>query len=200
MDRRFGASNYSLRSLFRDERRKLLDRILVTALGETESLYRQIYEQRAPLMRFLKSINIPLPKEFLSAAEFVVNKDLGRALEKAEVDAERVKNLVQAAKLEGLALDNATLEFAYRNHLEALAEKLGAAPKLTALQQLNQTLSLLPLLPFGVNLWKIQNIYYRLSRSFYPRLKARRQQEDANGAEALTCFEELGAKLGVKIG
>ena len=200
MDRRFGASNYSLRSLFRDERRKLVERILVTALGETESLYRQIYEQRAPLMRFLKSINIPLPKEFLSAAEFVVNKDLGRALEKAEVDAERVKNLVQAAKLEGLALDNATLEFAYRNHLEALAEKLGAAPKLTALQQLNQTLSLLPLLPFGVNLWKIQNIYYRLSRSFYPRLKARRQQEDANGAAALTCFEELGAKLGVKIG
>ncbi|HLN85588.1 MAG TPA: DUF3536 domain-containing protein, partial [Candidatus Limnocylindrales bacterium] len=72
MDRRFGESNYSLRSLFRDERRKLLERILATALGETESLYRQIYEQRAPLMRFLRSINIPLPKEFLSAAEFVV--------------------------------------------------------------------------------------------------------------------------------
>jgi alpha-amylase/alpha-mannosidase (GH57 family) len=200
MDRRFGASNYSLRSLFRDERRKLLERILATALGETESLYRQIYEQRAPLMRFLKSINIPLPKEFLSAAEFVVNKDLCRALEKDAVDTDRVKSLVQAAKLEGLALDTATLEFVYRNHLERLAEKLGSPPALATLRQLNQTLSLIPLLPFWVNLWKIQNIYYRLSKSFYPKLRARSQQDNANGAAALACFEELGAKLGVQLG
>ena len=199
MDRRFGVSNYSLRSLFRDERRKLLDQILSTALGETESLYRQIYQQRAPLMRFLKSINIPLPKEFLSAAEFVVNKDLTRELEKGDIDAERVKTLVQAAKLEGLALDSATLEFAYRSHLEQLAEKLGPAPQLATLQQLKQTLSLIPLLPFRINLWKIQNIYYWLSKRFYPALRAQ-SQKDATAAAALACFEELSVILGVKPG
>jgi alpha-amylase/alpha-mannosidase (GH57 family) len=200
MDRRFGASNYSLRSLFRDERRKLLDQILSTALGETESLYRQIYEQRAPLMRFLKSINVPLPKEFLSAAEFVVNKDLIRELEKEDIDAERVKTLVQAAKLEGLALDSATLEFAYRSHLERLAEKLGPAPQLARLQQLKQTLSLIPLLPFRVNLWKIQNIYYWLSKSFYPTLRAQSGKAGTDAAAALACFEELSVILGVKLG
>jgi alpha-amylase/alpha-mannosidase (GH57 family) len=197
MDRRFDASNYSLRSLFRDERRKILERILANALGETETLYRQIHEQRAPLMRFLKSINIPLPKEFLSAAEFVVNKDLCRALEQADVDTERVKSLVQTAKLEGLALDSATLEFAYRHHLERLAKKLGSSPTLAKLRQLNQTLSLIPLLPFWINLWKIQNSYYRLSKSFYPKLRTR---EPSDGGAALACFEELGVKLGVKLG
>lgn len=200
MDRRFGASNYSLRSLFRDERRKLVERILATALGETESLYRQIYEQRAPLMRFLRSINVPLPKELLSAAEFVVNKDLCRSLEKEDIDLDRARSLVQAAKFEGLALDTATLEFAYRNNLERLAEKLSQAPTPATLQQLNQALSLIPLLPFWVNLWKIQNIYYRLSKSFYPKLRARNQKDGGNGATALTCFEELATKLGVKIG
>jgi alpha-amylase/alpha-mannosidase (GH57 family) len=200
MDRRFGASNYSLRSLFRDERRKLVERILANALGETESLYRQIYEQRAPLMRFLKSINIPLPKEFLSAAEFVVNKDLCRALEKNHIDAERVKHLVQAAKLEGLTLDKTTLEFAYRNHLECLADNLGANPTTAALQRLNQALSLIPHLPFWINLWKIQNVFYRLSRSFYPKLRSHSQQDRKDIIAALSCFEELGAKLGVKLG
>ncbi len=200
MDRRFGASNYSLRSLFRDERRKLLERILATALGETETLYRHIHEQRAPLMRFLKSINVPLPKEFLSAAEFVVNKDLCRCLEQEDIDLDRAKSLVQAAKFEGLALDTATLEFAYRNNLERLAAKLGQAPNSATLQQLNQALSLISLLPFWVNLWKIQNIYYRLSKSFYPKLRAQNQQNGGNGAAALTCFEELAVKLGVKIG
>ena len=194
MDRRFGESNYSLRSLFRDERRKLLERILATALGETESLYRQIYEQRAPLMRFLRSINVPLPKEFLSAAEFVVNKDLCRVLEKEDIDLDRVRNLVQAAKLEGLALDSATLEFAYRNNLERLAEKLSQAPAPATLQQLNRALGVIPLLPFWVNLWKIQNIYYRLSKSFYPKLRVQSQKDPSAGATALTCFEELGDK------
>ncbi len=200
MDRRFGASNYSLRSLFRDERRKLVERILAAALGETESLYRQIHEQRAPLMRFLRSINIPLPKEFLSAAEFVVNKDLCRVLDQEDIDAERVKSLVQAAKLEGLALDAATLEFAYRNNLERLAEKLSGAPTPATLQRLNRALSLIPILPFWVNLWKIQNIYYGLSKSVYPKLRAQSQKNSTAGAAALTCFEELAIKLGVKIG
>ena len=41
MDRRFGESNYSLRSLFRDEQRKVLEQILTASLGEAEALYRQ---------------------------------------------------------------------------------------------------------------------------------------------------------------
>ncbi|MGH7816498.1 MAG: DUF3536 domain-containing protein [Candidatus Binatia bacterium] len=199
MDRRFGASNYSLRSLFRDERRKLLERILATALAETETLYRQIYEQRAPLMRFLRSINVPLPKELRSAAEFVVNKDLCRAIEKDDIDLERAKNFVQAAKVEGVGLDTATLEFAYRNNLERIAEKLESAPTFATLQQLSNALSLIPHLPFWVNLWKIQNVYYRLAKSFYPKLRARNQAGDSMPAAALTCFVELGEKLGVKI-
>jgi len=200
MDRRFGESNYSLRSLFRDERRKLLEPILAAALGETESLYRQIYEQRAPLMRFLRSINMPLPKEFLSAATFVVNKDLCRALENQEIDVERATSLVQAAKLEGLALDADTLEFAYRNSLERSAARLVDAPTPAMLHQLNQALNLLPLLPFRVNLWEIQNIYYGLSKSCYAKLRAQTQQGGGAGATALACFEELGIKLGFKIG
>jgi alpha-amylase/alpha-mannosidase (GH57 family) len=199
MDRRFGLSNYSLRSLFRDERRKLLERILASALGETESLYRQVYEQRAPLMRFLRSINIPLPKEFLSAAEFVVNKDLCRVLEKEDIDVDRARSLVQAAKIEGLALDTATLEFTYRNNLERMADKLGQAPWPPMLQRLNRALSLIPLLPFFVNLWTIQNIYYRLSKSYYPLLRAQNRKDSAGGAATLTCFEEMGVKLGVKL-
>jgi hypothetical protein len=47
MDRHFAESNYSVRSLFRDEQRKVLDVILTSTLQEAEALYRQIYEHRA---------------------------------------------------------------------------------------------------------------------------------------------------------
>ncbi|MET0502298.1 MAG: DUF3536 domain-containing protein, partial [Candidatus Binatia bacterium] len=152
LDRRFGESNYSLRSLFRDEQRKVLQQILTTSLGEAESLYRQIYEQRAPMMRFLTHLHIPLPKTFHAAAELVLNGNLCRALEREDVDAELVNTLLETARLEGVTLDTTTLEFAYRHNLEWMAERLVANPTLESLQQLDAGARLLPVLPFLVDL------------------------------------------------
>ena len=45
----------------------------------------------------------------------MLNGYLRQALEQEEVDAERVNALLEAAKLEGVPLDTATLEFAYRH-------------------------------------------------------------------------------------
>ena len=78
-DRRFGDSHYTVSSLFRDEQRKVLDVILASTLREAETLYRQIYEHRAPTMRFLTNLHIPLPKALGAAAEFVLNGYLARS-------------------------------------------------------------------------------------------------------------------------
>ena len=113
MERRFGESNYSLRSLFHDQQRSVLTKILAANLAEAAALYRQIYESRAPLMRFLTDLAIPLPKGFAAAAEFVLNQDLRAALERPQIDRAEVTRLFESAKAEGIALDTTALEFAY---------------------------------------------------------------------------------------
>jgi hypothetical protein len=199
MDRRFGEPNYSLRSLFRDEQRKVLDRILATTLEEAEVLYRQIYEHRAPMMRFLTNLHIPLPKAFYAAAEFVLNGYLRRALEQEEVDTDRVKSLLETAKLEGVALDNATLEFAYRQNLERMAERLAANPTADLLRQLDNAASLIHALPFRVDVWKIQNVYYRLLENIYPNMLRRKERGDTAARIWFELFVPLGQKLAVKV-
>jgi hypothetical protein len=199
MDRRFGESNYSLRSLFRDEQRKVLEQILAATLSEAETLYRQIYEHRAPMMRFLTNLNIPLPKAFYAAAEFVLNGHLCRALAQEEVDAERVNALLETAKLEGVALDNPTLEFAYRHKLERMADRLLAGPTMELLQRLDEAASLIPALPFRVDLWKVQNAYYRLLQSTYPDMRCKKERDDAAAQAWLDTFRALGNKLAVKV-
>ena len=199
MDRRFGEPNYSLRSLFRDEQRKVLDQILTSTLEEAEVLYRQIYEHRAPMMRFLTNLHIPLPKAFYAAAEFVLNGYLRRALEQEEVDTERIKNLLETAKLEGVALDNATLEFAYRQNLERMAERLPANPTADLLRQLDNAASLIHALPFRVDVWKIQNVYYRLLENTYPNMLRRKERGDTPARVWLELFVPLGQKLAVKV-
>jgi len=199
MDRRFGESNYSLWSLFRDEQRKVLEQILTASLGEAEALYRQIYEHRAPMMRFLTNLHIPLPKVFSAAAELVLNGYLRQALEQEEVDAERVNAMLEAAKLEGITLDTATLEFAYRHKLERMTEQLIVNPTVDLLQQLDSAVSLIRALPFRVDLWKIQNSYYRLLENIYPNMQRQKEQGDRAAQAWLSAFKALGRKLAVKV-
>ncbi len=200
MDRHFGNSTYSVRSLFRDEQRKVLDVILASTLGEAEMLYRQIYEHRAPMMRFLTSLNIPLPKALQTAAELVLNGYLRRALEQDEIDTERVKALFEAAYNEGVGLDTATLEFAYRHSLQRLMERLVENPlSQSSLQQLDNAASLLQSLPFGVDLWKVQNAYYRLLKTVYPQMHEKMLRGGEPARSWIERFVTLGKRLAVRV-
>jgi len=199
LDRLFGPSSYSVRSLFRDERRKLLSRILAANLQEVESLYRQVYETRAPLMRFLTDLGAPLPKAFAAAAEIVLNNDLRAAFENAAIRPERVTGLLETARLEGVSLDATALEFAYRSALEKAAAEFAADPSLPKLQRFHELSALLQKLPFDVNLWTVQNIYYRAMQTAYPIRRAEAQRGDSAALSWTGRFEMLGAMLDIRV-
>ena len=199
MDRRFGESNYSLRSLFHDEQRKLIEKILHAALAETESFYRQIYDHRAPLLRFLHSLNMPPPNALRGPAELVVNVDLRRQLEQDEIDTERVKQLLTAASAESIELDSPTLEFTYRKTLERIAEAFAQEPQLVRLDRLNRATDALALLPFTVNLWKVQNYFYQTMQRCSDADRQALAWDDGDKNEWNRCLKEAGEKLAVRV-
>jgi alpha-amylase/alpha-mannosidase (GH57 family) len=199
MERSFGGSHYSLQSLFRDEQRNLLQRILAANLQEAESLYRQIYEPRAPLMRFITDLGIPLPKGFSAAAEFVLNNQLRATLEQASIDQKRVISLLQSARLEGVVLDTATLEFAYRQALERLAEEFSAEPGLTTLERFYEAADALRHLPFSVELWKVQNLFYRLLERQYSSQQNAQRTGDETARRWIATVQNIARLLRVKI-
>jgi hypothetical protein len=98
-----------------------------------------------------------------------------------------------------VAVDAATLEFAYRHRLERMMERLAANPNADLLLQLDRAASLIPLLPFRVDLWKIQNSYYRLLENIYPKMRRQKEQGDDAAQAWLNVFQTLGEKLAVKV-
>ena len=199
MERRFGESNYSLRSLFHDQQRSVLTKILAANLAEAAALYRQVYESRAPLMRFLTDLGIPLPKGFAAAAEFVLNQDLRAALEQTQIDRAEVTRLFESAKAEGITLDMTALEFAYRQSLERVAGVLATQSSLAALEQLHDAASFLQELPFTTHLWKVQNIFYQLWKREYPHQRDAEKRGDETARRWVACCEDLGRMLGVQV-
>ncbi len=200
LDSHFGASTYGIKSLFRDEQRKILDIVLETTLADTEAIYRQVYESNAPLMRFLRDSGIPPPKALSSAAEMVLNASLRSAFENEEFSLELINTLLEEISLTGVTLDTDTLEFALRRSLERLAEQLSANPRdIGLLQNLEAGVNLIGSLPFQVNLWKVQNFCYGLLEEVYPDLRGRAEQGDESAREWTEHFTVLFDKLSIHV-
>jgi alpha-amylase/alpha-mannosidase (GH57 family) len=200
MDKHYGAATYSLRSLFRDEQRKILDTIMEATLQEAEAAYRQVYEYNAPMMRFLKELGTPAPKALYAAAEVVLNAGLRRAFEDEEFDPDIVNDLLEEAKGEGITLDATVLEYAFRKNLERMAKLFRSNPSdLVLLKNLETAVNLVSTLPFQVNLWKIQNDFYEILQGVYSEIKGKAEQGNEDAKAWLEHFRNLGEKLYVRV-
>jgi alpha-amylase/alpha-mannosidase (GH57 family) len=207
LDRHFGESTYSLKSLFRDNQRKVLNRILESTLAEAEAAYRQIYEHHAPMMRFLNDLSmplndlsVPLPNAFQMATSFILNIDLRRAFEADAPNLNRVRTLLEEARLWRVELDTAGLGFALQKTLERIIEQLWTSPTdLSRLVALRASADLIRSLPFELNLWKVQNIYYDLLQRIYPDVLDKADQEDEAAQTWVEHFLTLGEALLIRV-
>ncbi|MCG3203626.1 MAG: hypothetical protein KCHDKBKB_00297 [Elusimicrobia bacterium] len=200
MDRHFGSATYSLKSLFRDEQRKIVASILGSVMAESEMILRQIYENNVPLMRFLADLSAPLPKALQAAAEFSVNLSLRHALEGEEMDVDKVRGILEEAKEARIPLDGVGLAYVVQNTLGHMVDALWAEPQDQALMNhFNTVMGLITDLPFEVSLWNVQNNYYEFFQRIYPNVKARAEVGDETAIEWKESFLSLGEKLRVKI-
>ena len=200
LDKQFGSATYSLKTLFRDAQWDVTNRILQSTLHEVEVEYEQLYERRVPLMRFFGELGMKLPRPLRLAAETVLNAKLRRELEREELDAERVEELLEDARSENVSLDGPGLSYAFQGLLEKKAlALLRATSDLDRIVALKEAVSLGLSSPFEVNLWRVQNLYYKLLEEVYPPAIKQIEQGDLTGRTWLLAFEALGEKLAVHV-
>ncbi len=197
----FSGATFSLKSLFRDEEISILGLILDSIFLEAENIYRQLYEDYAPLMRFFKDSALPPPKKLLMAAEFVLNTNLNEAFGKEEIDPEYIKSLLKEAREEGIDLDTVTHEYTLRKNLERMALVLSEDPfQLSQLRRLDTAMETIEYVPFHVNLWTVQNTCYEILQSTYPEVRSKAEQGDETAGNWTRCFDTLGLKLSLAVG
>ncbi|MDA1276558.1 MAG: DUF3536 domain-containing protein [Verrucomicrobia bacterium] len=200
MDRHFGESNYSLKSLFRDEQRKILRQVLASTREDLESRYRQITDIYTPLMKFLTDMRAPLPSALQTAADFILNIDLHRELESEGTNFDRVRCLLIEGKARNVALYENSIRQVTKTKIENLMLKFSEnAEDLAVLAQLTETAETIHRLPFDSNLWKVQNMYYRMMKSLLAEKRSKAEQSDAAAQEWVRSFTTLGEHLNFRI-
>jgi alpha-amylase/alpha-mannosidase (GH57 family) len=197
LDRGFHGAAYNLKSLFRDQQRKIISILLHAALKDGEAVFRQFFEYHAPLMRFLIDLGAPMPRGFSTVAKFIITQDLERIFD-TEFDPHRVSALLDEAKALRISLDAVELGYALQKAIEKEADRLREQPdQLSRLDALLLMTDLARTKTFQVNLWNAQNAYWRMARDLYPSYKQKYQKGEEGIKDWLARFAELGKKLSV---
>ena len=185
---------YSLRDLFRDEQRRVLNEVIKTTLDDMEAFYRQTYENQAPLIRFLHDCHIPIPNEMRDNARVALNDLLRHALAAPQLDGALIKNLLAQIPVAGASLDTALLEITLRRNLERTCESFFNQPRdLAALRKCRESVQAAQGVPLPLVLWAVQNRTYAVLQTLYPEMK------EANEQDWLAEFDQFAQLLGIRL-
>jgi len=200
LDKHFLELTYSLRSLFRDEQRRVLDLIVGSAMTDAEGLSARLYEAHSPLLRYLATLDFPLPPALGRLADFVLNTTLRRELGRRELDFSRIRTLLEEAQGVGIELDRVGMGYALGQAMEAAMEQWVDRPEqLGRLRRLRRTAELAQSLPFEIDLSVVQNYFFRTLETELPRFGEQADRGDPVAMEWRDNFKALGKALGMRV-
>ncbi|MGC2164216.1 MAG: DUF3536 domain-containing protein [Silvibacterium sp.] len=168
-DQYFPAPAYSIRSLFRDEQRRIVDLILKPTLAEVEASLASIYENQASLLHFLSQAGLPRPDALTVAATFAIDAGLSRALSREPIDALQARAYLELAQSDQVPLQAPRLGYLAdqkmkRAMVDLQAEVAEQTEQISTLENALLVARTLNELPFDLNLWQAQNIWYDVWR------------------------------------
>jgi hypothetical protein len=191
LDRLF-PSSFSLRSLFRDEQRKVMRLILQPALEEAETVYRSFYEEHIPLFRFLTHIDFPLPNRFHAAADLALQIELRRNLATDDLDSEAINRILEEARLVGITIDREGMGFELQQTIERLSRAFAQNPSdREATERLRVAVDVAQAVGLPVDLALAQNAFYEVTHNETAAMTL--------GSEAGHSIELLAGSLRVRI-
>ena len=194
LDRFYGHAGYSLTSLFGDEQRRIVKLILSSTLTDVETSLTTIYQNHASLLHYLFEAGLPKPPALTLAAGFAINAGLRRTLENDPVDLAQLRSFLSLAKIDQVPLETSTLSYIADQRMKRAMADLQASAG--SIEQLDRALALvraLSELPFDLNLWQAQNLWYEILRTSGSALSSlepeHRPRWDADFAELGACLK-----------
>jgi alpha-amylase/alpha-mannosidase (GH57 family) len=193
LDQFYGSVHYSLTSLFSDEQRRIVQLILNSTLWDIENSLATIYQDHASLLHFLSQAGLPKPPALTLAASFAINAGLRRVLETDPIDQAKLRSYLSLAKADQVQFDTVDLTYIADQRMKrAMVELQMSSGSLEMLERALALARLLAEMPFELNLWQAQNIWYEILRTSSYALTALEKEDRPRWDKS---FNELGACL-----
>jgi hypothetical protein len=197
MNTSFEGVNYSLSDLFKDQQRKILDRLLENTRTKISSSFRQIYDHNYAIMQMVRNTGMPLPPDLAGPAAFILNRSILEGLSAEDVDLEHLRDVIDEIVAFDVQLDQKRLSFEASQRISQWMQQLKKAPEdLKLLEQIGQTLEIIdPLIP-DLDLQYAQNLFFEISKTYYQTMKQKLSEHDDQEASCwIALFKQLAGYL-----
>lgn len=200
MDKYFKTNSYSLWYLFKDEQRKVIQKILQPSKEEAENKIKQLYADNYAIINLLKQLNIPIPTSLSVITQQAINLELNSLLYENLIDLEKLEKLIGEIQDWSIDIDKNTLEFNIERWVNNSVEKLkNQHDDIEYIQTITATLDKLERIDISFYPWKAQNIYFQMKQDLIPFFQEKVGQGDKNASVWLEDFKKLGVMLSVGV-
>jgi hypothetical protein len=200
MESTFGHEIDSFAVLLRDDRHRIVSKLVNPAAARVAASQREAYDQHAPLVRSLRQLGISVPSPFKALVDLVVNAELAEVLGSLDTDLPQVQGRVELAAKMGARLDVDSLRSTLRRMLEEVAEDFATRPAADdALLRLEQVVALIRAMPFTVGLRDAQTALYQGVHASGTNMRASARGGDVSAESWLRRTSELGDSLNVSV-
>lgn len=196
----FGEYNYTLWHLFKDEQKKILDRILKDPVLDIEQDLKKFQKQYYPLIKAVHQMNVPLPGSIKGLLDLTFNIELNNLLLKKKMKVKDLDKLIDEATLWGVDLDKENIAFLINLKINSLMENLKNEPEnVEHIKKIEHMLSKVAVLELELKLWKTKNIYFFMSKDVLPDKEKAAKSGDNTSAEWVEAFKALSPLLHIKV-
>ncbi len=201
LDRAFGGATFSLGSLFARERGEVLDRILANELRGADAVYRGLYDEHAPLMRYLVRHELPVPGQFATAARQVLRRRILSALERPVPSFDEVRATMAEARQVNVDLDRPVIAYAAGIALHRMIAHIAASPEdPDPVERLARMAEIAVTMKSPVDLWDAQNAAWQIREAKLPQWRTRAAAGDETAERLVAAFTRLAQAIHVAVG
>ena len=191
----FGPEKYSIWSLFKEEKRKILDTIARQGLEDIESSLRRTYNRDYPLVNALSNNDIPIPNAYKTTFEYILNADLLKCFQPERINIKTLERIVGELARWSLKIEDPgkVERIAGESIYKELQRVTTERDNVKRIQRLNRLFPILEKFKLEPNLYLSQNLYFQMS------LEHKEGKGTVLSPEWLEQFSVLGDNLGVKV-
>lgn len=200
MDKHFGTNSYSLWYMFKDEQRRVIEKILEPPLAEIDRNFARIYVNNQNIISFLRQSNIPVPRSLSLITEQVINQELKRIFSQESIDLEKLNGLLQEVERWSINIDQTAFQFKVVEWINRVMEEVRKTPfQVKSLLEITGVLKKMKDFEIELNLWAAQNAFFDIKQEISPSLKKNMALKEEDREIWWKPIKELGEMLKIDL-